>query len=455
MLESIDRFLNAAVDFVWGLPLLVLLLGGGLFFTFYSRFLPFRYFKHAIDVLRGKYDHRDEKGEISHFQALSSHLAATVGMGNISGVALAIVAGGPGAIFWMWVSAFLGMTTKFFTCTLAVKYRGLDSEGKLQGGPMYVIREAMPNSFKFMAGFFALAGVFGATPVFQANQIVQVTKDVIFRPLGWAEGNEFIISLLIGLTIVVFTSLIIFGGIKKIGEAASKMVPTMVVVYIVSVLVIMAVNWSNVLDNFFLIFTDAFEADAVLGGAVGAIIIEGAKRAAFSNEAGIGTAPMMHGAAKTDEPVREGLVAMLGPFIDTLVVCTMTALCILSTGVWTNTGLDGISLTAKAFEISIPVIGPYILFACVLIFAFTTVFGFSYIGQKCLSYLIGAKYGKYFNYWYVATIIVGSLSSLSGVVNIIFIMYGLMSIPTMVSAIYLSPKVMHEAKKYFAKTAKD
>ncbi|MFY0625356.1 MAG: alanine:cation symporter family protein [Reichenbachiella sp.] len=445
-----DQFLISAVSFVWGMPLLILLLGGGLFFTFYSKFLPFKYFFHAIDILRGKFDKEGEKGEISHFQALSGHLAATVGMGNVSGVALAIVAGGPGAIFWMWVSAFLGMTTKFFTCTLAVKYRGLDSEGQLQGGPMYVIREAMPKSFLPLAGFFAVAGIFGATPVFQANQIVQVTKDVVLRPAGLITENELYTNLLIGLVIVVFTSLIIFGGIKKIGEVASRLVPTMVVVYVLAVLFIMLFNWSSVLDNFILIFQDAFQADAVLGGAVGSIIIEGAKRAAFSNEAGIGTAPMMHGAAKTDEPIREGMVAMLGPFIDTLVICTMTALCILSTGVWTETELDGISLTAKAFDMAIPYLGSYILFACVLIFAFTTVFGFSYIGQKCLSYLVGVKYGKLFNYWYVIMIIVGSLWSLGGVVNIIFVMYGLMSIPTMVSAIYLAPKVMKEAKRYFS-----
>lgn len=451
MLSTIDKFLSLAVDWVWGMPLLVLLLGGGLFFTFYSRFLPFKYFFHAIDILRGKHDSEDEKGEISHFQALSGHLAATVGMGNVSGVALAIVAGGPGAIFWMWVSAFIGMTTKFFTCTLAVKYRGLDSEGNLQGGPMYVIREAMPSYFKPLAIFFAVAGIFGATPVFQSNQIVQVTKDVLLVPMGLMSENEFFVNLSIGLVIVFFTSLVIFGGIKRIGVVASKLVPVMVVVYVLAVVFIMISNASSVLDNFLLIFRDAFSADAVLGGAVGAIIIEGAKRAAFSNEAGIGTAPMMHGAAKTDEPIREGLVAMLGPFIDTLVICTMTALCILSTGVWTETGVDGISLTAKAFDDSIPFFGAYILFACVLIFAFTTVFGFSYIGQKCLSYLIGAKYGKYFNYWYVGMIIVGSLWSLGGVVNIIFVMYGLMSIPTMISAIYLAPKVMEEAKRYFQK----
>ncbi|WP_435372286.1 alanine/glycine:cation symporter family protein [Reichenbachiella agariperforans] len=450
-LYTLEDFFKQAESFVWGKPLLFLLIGGGLFFMLYSRFLPFRYLGHSINILRGKYDSPEEKGEISHFQALSGHLAATVGMGNVSGVALAIVAGGPGAIFWMWVSAFVGMATKFFTCTLAVMYRGYDSEGQIQGGPMYVIREGMPKYFKPLAVFFAVAGFFGATPIFQANQIVQVTREVLIRPLGWVEGNEFLVDLSLGMVIVFFAVLVIFGGIKRIGEVASRLVPLMVVVYILSVLVIMIVNWSGVVDSFFLIFEDAFHADAVLGGAVGAIVVEGAKRAAFSNEAGIGTAPMMHGAAKTDEPVREGLAAMLGPFIDTLVICTMTALCILSTGVWTETGLDGISLTAKAFDVSIPYLGHYILLACVLIFAFTTVFGFSYLGQKCLSFLVGVKYAKFFNYWYVAIILIGSVWSLDGVVSLIFVMYGLMAIPTMVSAIYLAPKVMQAAKVYFAK----
>lgn len=451
LLKSLEAFFKQAESYVWGKPLLFLLIGGGLFFTLYSRFLPFRYLKHSIDILRGKYDNPDEKGEISHFQALSGHLAATVGMGNVSGVALAIVAGGPGAIFWMWVSAFVGMATKFFTCTLAVMYRGYDSEGQLQGGPMYVIREGMPKYFKPLAAFFAIAGFFGATPVFQANQIVQVTKDVLIKPLGFMPENEFMLDLGLGLVIVFFAVLVIFGGIKRIGEVASKLVPFMVVVYILSVVFIMLSNWTNVLDSFILIFTDAFQAKAVLGGAVGAIVIEGAKRAAFSNEAGIGTAPMMHGAAKTDEPVREGLAAMLGPFIDTLVICTMTALCILATGVWTETDLDGISLTAKAFDTSIPYVGHYVLFVCVLIFAFTTVFGFSYLGEKCFSYLVEAKYGPYFKYWYVGIILIGSIWSLDGVVSLIFVMYGLMSIPTMVSALYLSPKVMKAAKTYFAK----
>lgn len=450
ILQSLENFFNVAVGYVWGTPLLILLLGGGLYFTVYARFLPFRYFRHGIDVLTGKYDKAEEKGEISHFQALSGHLAATVGMGNISGVALAIVAGGPGAIFWMWISALLGITTKFFTCSLAVMYRGKDSQGNLQGGPMYVIREGMPKAWKPLAAFFCIAGLFGATPIFQANQIVQVTKDVVLAPMGLVGENELMINVVIGLVITFFTALVIFGGIKRIADVASKLVPAMVVVYGLSVLAIMTINVESVLANFFLIFEDAFTAQAVLGGAVGAVIIEGAKRAAFSNEAGIGTAPMMHGAAKTNEPIREGLVAMLGPVVDTLIVCTMTGLCILSTGVWQTGGSDGISLTAQAFDNSIPIFGSYILFIPVLIFAFTTVFGMAYYGKKCFSYLFGAEYGHFFDYWYVAIIVIGSVWSLNGVVNLIFVMYGLMAIPTMISAIYLSPKVIKEAKKYFS-----
>jgi len=388
---------------------------------------------------------------ISSFQALTVSLSGRVGTGNIAGVAAAIGFGGPGAIFWMWVSALIGMTTKFFTCTLALKYRGKDSEGNIQGGPMYVIREAMPKQWRPLAAFFAIAGLFGATPVYQSNQIVQVTKDVLLKPLGFISANEIYTDAAIGFVILFFTVLVIFGGIQRIGDVASKLVPTMVVVYMLSVGFILLSNLDGVFANFIFIFKDAFSAEAALGGAIGAIMIEGAKRAAFSNEAGIGTAPMMHGAAKTDEPVREGLVAMIGPFVDTIVVCTMTALALLSTGVWTEQGLDGISLTARAFEVGIPVFGPYILFGCVLIFGFTTVFGFSYLGQKCLSYLIGVKYSKYFNYWYVGIIMIGSIWSLGGVVNIIFVMYGLMAIPTMLSTLYLAPKVMEEARLYFAK----
>ncbi len=445
-----EQIIIDAANFVWGTPLLVLLLGGGIFFTLYSRLLPFRYFRHAVDVLRGKYDESKGAGEISHFEALSSHLAATVGMGNISGVAVAIATGGPGALFWMWVSAVFGITTKFFTCTLAVMYRGKDSEGNVQGGPMYVIAEGMGGKWRPLAVFFCIAGFFAATPVFQTNQLVQVTKDILLTPSGWGGQHEMAVNLTIGLIITILTAIVIFGGIKRIGQVAGKLVPAMVVIYLVSVVYILLSNATDIVPTFMLIFRDAFTAEAALGGAVGAIIITGARRAAFSNEAGIGTAAMMHGAAQTTEPVREGLVAMLGPFIDTLVICTLTGVAILITGVWQSPeDLNGISLTVRAFELSMPGIGPYILALCVLIFAFTTILGTSYYGRKCLSFLIGAQYGKYFNYWYVAIIVVGSVSSLAAVVSLIDFMYAMMAFPTVISAVYLSPKVMAEAKAYF------
>lgn len=458
-----EEFLVSAANFIWGTPLLILLLGGGIYFTVYSRLLPFKYFIHAINILRGKYDESEGAGEISHFAALSSHLAATVGMGNISGVAVAIATGGPGAIFWMWVSAIFGITTKFFTCTLALMYRGKDSEGNIQGGPMYFITEGMGKKWKPLAVFFCVAGFFAATPVFQTNQLVQITQDILLTPNSWgfSEGTQivlpngdildhvFLTKISIGLIIAVFTGIVIFGGIKRIGSVAGKLVPAMVLIYIGSIFIILLLNSSQIIPSFLLIIEDAFTANSVLGGAVGAIIITGARRAAFSNEAGIGTAPMMHGAAKTTEPVREGLVAMLGPFIDTIVVCTMTGLAILITGVWQSEELNGISMTVQAFEQSMPIFGPYILAVCVLIFAFTTILGSSYYGKKCLSFLIGAKYGEYFNYWYVAIILVGSVASLNAVVSLIDFTYALMAFPTMIAAVYLSPKVLKEAKRYF------
>lgn len=448
-MSVLELFFQDAANFIWGTPLLILLLGGGVFFMFYSRFLPFRYFGHAINVLRGKYDDPSDPGDINHFQALSGALAATIGMGNISGVAVAIAMGGPGAIFWMWVSAFFGMATKFFTCTLSVMYRGKDSAGNLQGGPMYYIREGLGKKWMPLASFFAVVGFFGATPIFQANQIVQATKDILFVPYGIALDNIYL-DLGLGVFIAILVGLVIFGGITRIGSVAGKLVPSMVLLYVASVIIILIVNYGEVWSSLGLIFTDAFTANSVLGGAVGALIITGARRAAFSNEAGIGTAPMMHGAAKTKEPVREGLVAMLGPAIDTLVICTMTGLCILVTGAWKSGDLNGISLTAKAFGDSLPGVGPYILALCVLIFAFTTLFGFAYYGQKCLSFLIGARYASLFNYWYVFLILVGSVATLQGVVAFIDVAYGLMAFPTMIGAIVLAPKALKAAKVYFS-----
>lgn len=440
---------------MWGTPLVVLLVGGGLFFLIYSRFIPYRYFFHSINILRGKYDDPNDPGDISHFEALASALAATVGLGNISGVAVAIAVGGPGAVFWMWISAIVGMATKFFTCTLSIMYRGKDTNGDIQGGTMYMIMEGLGKKWKPLAVLFAVAGLFGPLPIFQANQVTQIVRDFVLIPNGLADAaNHFNTDLISGIVILSIVSLVIFGGIKRVGKVASKMVPAMVVIYVACVLVIIGINIDVLGSTFALIFTDAFTANSAMGGALGALIVTGVRRAAFSNEAGIGTATLAHGAAKTKEPVREGLVAMMGPFIDTLVVCTMTALAILVTGVWQSGDDNGITLTASAFEAALGPYGVYLLIFCVLIFGFSSLFTYSYYSTKCLGFLIGADKQKYFNFFYAGAIIFGSVATINAVLNFTDGMFALMAIPTMTVAILLSPKVMAAARDYFGRMEK-
>lgn len=453
-MAQLDEFISEFASFVWGLPLLLLLTGGGLYLLIYSRFLPYRYLRHALEVLRGKYDNPDDPGEINHFKALSTALASTIGMGNIAGVAVAIAIGGPGAMFWLWISAVIGMATKFFTNTLAVMYRGRDSKGDLQGGPMYFIMEGLGKKWYAMAAFFSVAGLIGALPVFNVNQLTQAINYILLSPNG--VEVDFISNLTVGIILAILTAVVIFGGLKRISNTVSRLVPAMVALYFFSVLLILIVNYEAVPHYFSLIFTDAFAAknyngDPFLGGVLGGLIILGIRRGAFSNEAGIGTAPMAHGAAKTTEPVREGLVAMLGPAIDTLLVCSLTGMAILVTGVWQTTDVNGVSLTAAAFNASIPVFGNYLLLLCIAVFSISSLFSYSYYGTKCLSFLIGAEKKKYYNYFYVLSILVGATTSLSMMINLIDGFFALMAIPTMTATLILSPKVLREAKRYFAK----
>ena len=452
------QYIVEFANWIWGIPLLILLLGGGTFFLIYSRLIPFKYIGHAIQVLTGKYDDPSEKGEINHYQALSTQLASTVGMGNISGVAIAIVTGGPGAIFWMWVSAFVGISTKFFTCSLAIMYRGKDENGQVHGGPMYVIKEGLGNNWMPLAYLFCIAGMIGCLPIFQANQLTQVIRDVLIIPNGYGDSTFYLAGqelrwadLYVGLTLTALVGFVIFGGLKRIANVASKMVPLMIVVYFISVLVIILSNITEVPGMLGLIITDAFSGKAAAGGVLGAVIITGARRAAFSNEAGIGTAPIAHGAAKTDEPIREGLVAMLGPGIDTLIVCTLTALAILITNVWQTTDVDGVTLTATAFESAFPGVGNYILLTCILFFAASSLFSFSWYGSRCMAFIVGEKRKVFYNYIYVATIIFGSVASLSTIFSLIDGAFAVMSIPTMIAALILAPKVKAEATRYFQK----
>jgi len=453
-MEQLDQLLKYFSSLAWGLPLLILLIGGGLYLIIRSKFLPFRYLGHAISVLRGKYDDPNDPGQITHFQALTTALSSTIGMGNIAGVALAISVGGPGAMFWMWISAIVGMSTKFFTSTLAIMYRGKDSKGEIQGGPMYFIMEGLGKNWKFLAVMFSVFGMLGALPVVNVNQLKQAINDIILIPNG--VEVSFNTNLIIAAILVIFTTIVIYGGLKRISKIAAKMVPSMVLLYFVLVLVILGVNYEEVPKYFVLIFTDAFDAnfikgDAMFGGLLGALILLGIKRGAFSNEAGIGTAPLAHGAAKTDEPVREGLVAMLGPAIDTLIVCTLTALAILVTGVWETTSNNGVSLTASAFQEAIPGYGQYLLMICVFIFSISSLFSYAYYGTKCMSFLVGADKKHYYNYLYILSIILAAVTKFEAMINFIDGVFALMAISTMIATIILAPKVISASKTYFAK----
>ena len=462
LFKTIEKAVSSFADFMWSAPfltlgtveipfLLFLLLGGGVFFSIYSRFVPFKYFSHGVKILMGKYNDPNDPGEITHFQALTSALASTVGLGNISGVAIAIQMGGPGALFWMWVSALLGMSTKFFSCTLSILYRGKDDQGQVQGGPMYYIENGLGKRFKPLSILFSLAGLIGCTVMFQSNQLADIIRDQVFLPNDIFVENALMGDFLQGLIMATLTGIVIFGGIQRIGQVASYLVPIMVILYLLSGLLVIFNHITEIPSLFTLIVNDAFTGDAVMGGAVGAVIIAGVRRALFSNEAGLGTSDMAHGAAQTKEPVREGLVAMIEPFIDTIIVCTITALVILSSGVWQEEGLNGVTMTTAAFITELGSFGKFLLLSAVLTFSLSTMMSYSYYGSKCSGYLFGTKSIFYYRCFYVVTIIVGAMITIDVVLSVVDGMYAVMAIPTVIGSVLLSGKVMDEAKKYFAK----
>ena len=444
-MDALEIFSQQLVNTVWGTPLVALLLGGGCFFIIASRALPYRYMGHAIAILRGRYDTPDANGEISHQQALAAALSNTMGLGNIAGVALAIVAGGPGAVFWMWMSAIVGIATKFFTCSLGVMYRGKDSLGNLQGGPMYVIREALPRPYYPLAVLFSLAGLIGTLPIFQANQLTALIQDTVLAGTApeWA-------PLAIGIVIAIVVGSVIFGGLPRVAKVAVALLPTMVLVYLAMTMWVLANHLPDIPRVLATIFTEALSPTAVGGGFLGVMLI-GISRGAFSNEAGVGTEVMAHSAAKTDEPIREGMLATLGPVFDTLVVCTCTALVILLAGNWQSPGdMSGITLTADAFRSEMGNVGLITLGFVALILSTTTMFAGWYFGAKCFGFLVGAQWQPYFRWFFVAAVVFGATVSIDVVFNLISASYGIMAIPTMVSAIILAPRVLRAAERYFA-----
>lgn len=442
------EILQQTVDFVWGLPLLIFIFTANLILVYHSRFLPLKGFAHAIKLLFEKKEmSKNAEGQISHFQAFCNAIAATVGLGNISGVAIAISTGGPGALFWMWVAAFFGMNTKFFECAVAQFYRGKDYKGEVQGGAMYVIENALPK-FKFLSIMFALCGLIGTMSLFQINQLTQYAS-VYYGITDWITGLFF----------TILTAYVLYGGLKSITRISSIIVPVMSLLYFLVVIAIVAINFDRVPKVFEQIILEALKPSSAFGGIVGYsfmhILTIGLKRATFSNEAGIGTAPMAHSNSKTSEPISEGYVAMLGPFLDTIIVCSLTALAILLTFPQGGPiGLSGVQLTTLAFTSNLGIWGQHFLAITIVLFAFSTMIGMANYNQKCWDYLFKGRWGlgnKSFVIFYSASIFVGALLPLVNVINLMDIAFALMTIPNLFATLYLAGKIRKELEIYNSK----
>lgn len=426
-------------------PLIVLVLVlGGIYFTVRYGFINLRLFVHAIQVVMGKYDRKDDTGEISHFQALTSALSATVGLGNIAGVAIAITLGGPGAVFWMWVTAFFGMSLKFSECTLAQIYRRVDENGVVQGGPMVYLDEGIKELYpsfaifgKIFAVIFAslmILAAFGAGNMFQANQTASIIALLFFD-----NEKSLVLQLGIGIVMAFFAGIVIIGGIKRIGEITSKLVPVMCVFYCTVCLIIILMNISHVGPMLSSIFTSAFSPDAAFGGFVG-VLVQGMRRAAFSNEAGLGSSSVAHAAAKTEEPVREGVVAMMEPFIDTLMICTMTALTILITEAhMTGEGLEGVEITAHAFA-QLGGAVPLVLGLAVFVFAYSTMISWGYYAERCVEYLFGKGAIMMFRVIYVFVITIAPVMSLGAILDFADILLLTLAFPNIIGMMLLFKK---------------
>lgn len=465
MLHKLEQLLESASEVLCGYPLFFLLIGGGLFLFISSGAVSLRRLPHAVAELRRKSagSGSSASGQISSVQALASVVAATVGLGNIAGVAIALVMGGPGAIFWMWVSALVGMATKYHEGVLAIMYKGKDDQGNPQGGPMHIITRGLGPKWTPLAKFFAVAGMFGTLCIMNANQLTEAFISSLTTPEGVAASdfltgvgtavgldNGATLRLLFGIAIAAVVAVVILGGIKRIARVATVMVPFMVGLYFLMVLYIIITHIADVPAVFGRIFSEAFNLQAGLGALAGIAII-GARRAALVNDAGIGTASLMHGASRNTEPVREGLVAMLGPSIDSGLVCTLTALAILLCvpEVGSSEGIQGLSIAMTAFGRGIPY-GHYLLLFVVVCFAMSSMFSYSFYGTTCASYLFGTKRGRLYAYVFLGSLIVFAVVPINAAVAACDLFYALMAIPTMIAVLLLSGRVRKLTSEYFA-----
>ena len=444
---SFAEITNVFVSLAWGPWLVFLLVGSGLFFSIFSRFIPFRNLKNGFKYLFQK-DNTSE-GSISKYEALSSALSGTIGLGNIAGVALAIQLAGPGAVFWMWMTACLGIATKFFTCSLSVMYREKDSDGTILGGPMYVIKNGLSSKWAFLAYLFAFFGMIGGLPAVQSNQMVQIISDFALPILSF--DNQLVFNLVCGIIIALVAGTVIIGGLTRIAKASSWLVPVMGGLYVLSAALILIANFEAVPNVIKIIFLDAFSGTSVAGGTLIGVIMYGIQRGAFSNEAGIGTEALIHGTAKTNNPIKQGFVAMIGPIFDTLLICTATAVVIILSGLWGSDEYSGVSLTAMAFQAFLGNVGVGIVFLCVVFFGISTIFTYSYYGSVCARFLFGVKGQKIYLYIFISTIVFFASISLDSAINIIDGSFAMMAIPTLVSSIILAPKVVAEASKFLAR----
>ncbi|MEQ9550223.1 MAG: alanine/glycine:cation symporter family protein [Coleofasciculus sp. G3-WIS-01] len=454
-LGAIDTVFSAIVEDlakilffdILGFPLIVLwLIVAGIFFTIRLGFINIRAFKHAIDVVRGRYDDPEEEGQVSHFQALATALSGTVGLGNIAGVAVAIQIGGPGAMFWLTLAGFLGMTTKLVECTLGLKYRIERPDGTVAGGPAYMLSRGLTKMGfgslgKGLAILFSVLAIFGSmggANMFQSNQAAAAFIGIFPGMQGW----------IVGLVLAVLTAIVIIGGIERIASTTGFLVPAMAVLYIIGCLWIVLVNLPQVPSAIATIISQAFVPGAIEGGIIG-VIVQGVRRSAFSNEAGIGSAAIAHSAARTDEPVREGIVALLEPFIDTIIICNMTGIMIVLTGVYQNTGeaIDGSQMTLSAFA-TVSTWFPIVLAIAIFLFAFSTIISWSYYGEISWQYLFGQRTIIIYKLIFVACVFIGAVVAPSAVIDFSDLTLLMMALPNLVGAYFLSNEVAEDISNY-------
>lgn len=469
MLEVIGNGLETFSSWLWGIPLIVLILCAGLFLTFRIKGMQFWKLGHAFKKMFAK-NPDAQHGEVSSFGALCTELSATIGTGNIVGVATAIAAGGPGALFWMWIAALVGMATKYAECLLAVKYRKVCDDGHIVGGPFYYIEYGMGHKWKWLAVLFAIfgvgAGLLGIGTFTQVNGIANAVENFVGRTdantVSFA-GMEYSIPVIVTAAVVtIFVALVLVGGLKRISSVTQVVVPFMAITYIIFALIILVGNIDKIPGAFKIIIQHAFGMRAVAGGTLGAVFIamrQGIARGIFSNEAGLGSAPIAAAAAQTNEPAKEGMVSMVGTFIDTIIVCTMTGLAIVITGAWEIDKLEGVNITIKAFQLGLPFndkVASFVLMICLVFFAFTTILGWNYYSERCLEYLTGGKSKVIFVYRvvYILCVFIGPFISISMVWTIADIFNGFMAIPNLIAVIALNGVVIKETKKYLAKLKK-